>query len=71
MNQARRVALQAQLRSNLGTVEIWKDILQQDKNIKHIQASSSIDVIGSGDGRFVLCYTTQGASWIGRSGSAT
>jgi HemK-like putative methylase len=71
MNQARRVARQAQLRYNLGTVEIWKDTLQQDKNIKHLQAFSDINIIGSGDGRSVLYYTTEGASWIGRSTSAT
>jgi methylase of polypeptide subunit release factors len=66
MNQAERVARMAQVSSTWGTVEIWKDDPRQQEESQAAQTNRHINVLGSGDGRSVLCYTNDGASWIGR-----
>jgi methylase of polypeptide subunit release factors len=66
MNQAERVASMAQLSATWSKVEIWKDDPRQQEESRDSQTNHHINILGSGDGRFVLCYTIDGASWIGR-----
>jgi HemK-like putative methylase len=67
MSQAQRVANMALRDAEWSSVEIWRDDPRKHSEALPEKTISGVPVIGSGEGRSVLCWKAEASSWIGRS----
>jgi methylase of polypeptide subunit release factors len=73
LKQASRVAHMAREMNIFDGIEIWKDQPDQDSSTNDQEDTSDpiIPIIGTGNGRSVLCWRGKGTAWLERSIEST